>query len=233
MILTVAVCFHVGCSSLDIRRRHISLRGSQDLISDKEPAEVVVLVEDVHHSLESLKLGLVPLRLSHARSIDGGIESVQVEPDVNASIGKSLHAGVMLGFWINVVNTDRVGTQSLHEVGITCALVVVDEWIVWQELVGNTLRGRSTWSIAGGRKEFIIPLRKNWLPSLVKNLAPLVVMVGMACAMLARRPRMTRSIVRVVGLLECAVQSSVQKSVTIVAVGGMSKMEGEVRMFME
>lgn len=32
-------------------------------------------------------------------------------------------------------------------------------------------------------------MRKNWLPSLVKNLEPLAVMVGIACTMLAKRPR--------------------------------------------
>jgi hypothetical protein len=38
-------------------------------------------------------------------------------------------------------------------------------------------------------KEDTLPLTKNWFPSLVKNLAPLVEIVGMACTKLAKRPR--------------------------------------------
>jgi hypothetical protein len=55
------------------------------------------------------------------------------------------------------------------------------------------LCGKSVLSVAEYTRKDSIPLRKNWFPSLVKNLEPLAVMVGMACAMLARRPRMRKS----------------------------------------
>lgn len=38
-----------------------------------------------------------------------------------------------------------------------------------------------------------MPLRKNWLPSLVKNLEPLAEMVGIARVWLASRPRRMRN----------------------------------------
>jgi hypothetical protein len=148
-ILTISVSLHVRCSSLDVWRCIIGFRGSQNFIADKEPAKIVVLVEDIHYSLESLELGRVPLRLSHTWSIYGGVESVQVEPDVDTSVGEGLHAGVVVGFWVNVVNADGVGAQGLHQVGIEGALGVVDERIIWQELVGNTLRRKSVDMVAG------------------------------------------------------------------------------------
>jgi hypothetical protein len=40
-----------------------------------------------------------------------------------------------------------------------------------------------------GKGQNSIPLRKNWLPSLVKNLEPLVEMVGMAETRPSRKPK--------------------------------------------
>lgn len=109
MILTITVCLHVSCSSLDIRRRHIRVRRSEDLVANEESAQIVVLVEDIHDSLVSLVLALVPLRLSHARSLNVRIEGVQVEPDVDAGVGEGLHAAIVVGAGIDVVDADGVG----------------------------------------------------------------------------------------------------------------------------
>lgn len=94
-------------------------------------------MEGVHDFLVSLILSLVPLRRGHSRSLDVGVESVQVKPDVDASVGESLHAVVVLGQRINVVHADRVGTEGLHQVCVERALGVVDEWVLRQELVSN------------------------------------------------------------------------------------------------
>jgi hypothetical protein len=149
-------------------------------------------VEDIHDSLVSLELALVPLRLRHARSLDVRIESVQIEPNVDAGVGEGLHAAVVVSAGIDVVDADGVGSEGLHQVGIAGALVVVDERVVRQELVGDAFWRRLVESMTDA-EENSKPLRKNWLPSLVKNLAPFAVMVGMACAMLARRPRRRKS----------------------------------------
>ena len=144
MLLTITICLHVSCSSLDVRRRHIRFRGSQDLIADEEAAQVVILVEDVHDSLVSLVLALIPLRLRHARSLDVGIEGVQVEPDVDTGVSESLHAAIMVRTRIDVVDANGVGAQGLHQVGIAGTLVVVDERVVRQELVSDAL---CRWSV--------------------------------------------------------------------------------------
>ena len=94
-------------------------------------------MEGVHDFLVSLVLGLVPLGCGHARSLDVRVEGVQVKPDVDAGVGECLHAVVMFGLRINVVNADGVGTKSLHQICVECALGVVDKWVLGQELVGN------------------------------------------------------------------------------------------------
>jgi hypothetical protein len=97
-------------------------------------------VEDIHDSLVSLELAHIPLRLRHARSLDVRVEGVQVEPDVDAGVGESLHAAIVVSARIDVVNTDGVGSEGLHQDGIAGALVIVDERVVRQQLVGDALR---------------------------------------------------------------------------------------------
>lgn len=80
----------------------------------------------------------MPLRLLHARAHDVGVESIKVEPDVDAGVLESLHALVMFGRGIDVVDTDRIGSEGLHEVGIKLALVVVNERVFWEKLVGDS-----------------------------------------------------------------------------------------------
>jgi hypothetical protein len=53
-------------------------------------------------------------------------------------------------------------------------------------------------------------LRKNWLPSLVKNLEPLAVIVGMACTMLARRPRTRKNNMCAVKAVEKAIREDMR-----------------------
>lgn len=141
MILTITVCLHVSCSSLDIRRCHIRIGRSEDLIANEETGQVVVLVKNIHDGLVSLVLALVPLRLSHARSLNVRVEGVQVEPDIDAGVGEGLHAAIVVHARINMIDADGISAEGLHQVGIAGALVVVDERIVRQKLVGDALWG--------------------------------------------------------------------------------------------
>lgn len=134
---TIAVCLHVTGSGLDEWCRNVSSQAGQNLVADKESAQVVVVVEDIHDALVSLVLRFIPLRLRHARSLDVRVESVKVEPDVDSGVSERVHAVVMLSFGVDVVYADRIGTEGLHEVGIALALVAVDERVVWEELVGD------------------------------------------------------------------------------------------------
>ena len=54
-------------------------------------------------------------------------------------------------------------------------------------------------------------MRKNWFPSLVKNLEPLAVMVGMACTMLATRPRTRNSSMGAVNAVEKALRKGMRR----------------------
>lgn len=74
----------------------------------------------------------------HAYHFDVGGEGVHVGPDVNSSILKDLHAVGVVLCGINVVDTDRVGTELFHEVGVTTTLFLVEEGITSNELVRNT-----------------------------------------------------------------------------------------------
>jgi hypothetical protein len=139
--LTIAVRLHVTSSSLDKWRSNIGVRRSQNFVANEKSAKIVVVVEGIHDFLVSLVLSLVPLRCGHARSLDVRVESVQIKPDVDTGVGKSLHAVVVLGLRINMVNADGVGTESLHQVRVEGALGVVDKWVLWQELVGHACRG--------------------------------------------------------------------------------------------
>jgi hypothetical protein len=135
--LTIAVRLHVTSSSFDKWRSNIGVRRSQNLVSDKEATKIVVVVEGIHDFLVSFVLGLVPLGLGHAGSLDIRVESVQVKPDVDTGIGKSLHAVVVLGLRINMVNADGIGAESFHQVRVERALGIVDKWVLGQKLVGN------------------------------------------------------------------------------------------------
>jgi len=43
----------------------------------------------------------------------------------------------VVGGGVDVVHTDSIGSDGLHESSIKSALVAVDQRIVWSELVGN------------------------------------------------------------------------------------------------
>ena len=119
------------------------------------------------------------LHLVYTYGVDLGGESVEIDEEIYSSVGKCAHASLVVTVGVHVVDADRIGSQSLHEFRIVAALVVVDQRVIGSELVGDTC---STGSATGGRSilGMKLPLMKNCLPSLVKNLAPLAVIVGMA-----------------------------------------------------
>lgn len=126
---------------------------SQDLVSDKETSSVVELLELVHDRGETVKLCLIPcwgalVRQSayvmlvcaapRSYSVNLSIEGVQVDKQVDASVGEGSHAAGVVSGGIDVVDANGVRAQRLHEVGVELALVVVDERVVWDQLVCDT-----------------------------------------------------------------------------------------------
>ena len=73
-----------------------------------------------------------------------------------------------------------VCSERLHEGSVETTLCAVDQRVIWSELVGDTCK----WCVSECASQIpnfrVIPLMKNWFPSLVKNLEPLVVMVAIA-----------------------------------------------------
>ena len=69
--------------------------------------------------------------------IDVRWEVIKINEQVNAVVRKRLHAAIVVGGWIDVVNTDGVCTKLLHESGIELALLGVHQRIIRDELVSN------------------------------------------------------------------------------------------------
>lgn len=125
-------------------------------VTDKEAGEIVVLLECVHNLGKGITLGLIPARCGlgnsqHLGQVQGAlrmsylldlrIERVQVQPNVDASIGKCLHAIVVVGIRVDVVDAYRVGANLLHQRRVELALVIVDERVVGDQLVGDSCMG--------------------------------------------------------------------------------------------
>ena len=92
----------------------------------------------------------------------------------------------MVGFGIDVVHTDDVGPESLHESSVPSTLLGIDERVARYELVCYTCAVVSTNAPTDIETERNgIPFMKNCFPSLVKNLLPVAVIVGRALAVTA------------------------------------------------
>ena len=72
--------------------------------------------------------------------VDGRVERVQVQEEVDSFIGKCLHASVVIGLWVHVVDADRVGAQLAHESRIALALRDVDQRVFGDELVRDAFQ---------------------------------------------------------------------------------------------
>lgn len=85
--------------------------------------------------------------------LDLRVEGIKIQPDIYAGGSEGLHAAVVVGGGIDVVNAYRIGANRLHELRVELALRVVNERVVGDELVCDSYRGqwpageqRSIWS---------------------------------------------------------------------------------------
>lgn len=69
-------------------------------------------------------------------------KGVHVDEEIDAGVGKGLHAAVVVRGSVNMIHPDRIGTKLLHEAGVQLALVAVDEGVLRPELVRNTCCGQ-------------------------------------------------------------------------------------------
>ena len=93
-------------------------------------------MESVHHLLILLVLRLVPPRSCYPRAFDIAAKRIEVEPDVDARVVEGLHALVVVGGRVDVVDADAVGAEGFHEGGVELALGG-GERVVVGELVGD------------------------------------------------------------------------------------------------
>lgn len=132
--LAVAVGLHVAHSGFDVGGSGAVSARVEHFVTDEEAGDVVIARESVHDSGIGVVLALGPVRVS---ADDVGGESVKVNPSVNASGGEGGHAAVVVGRGIDMVDTDRVRADGLHEGSIALALVGVGKRVAVGKLVGD------------------------------------------------------------------------------------------------
>lgn len=91
-----------------------------DLVGREEEQSVVVLGEHLDRGEDALQVDLVvgDLRISAVDRVLGGVD---VEGEVDAGVGKSVHALVMVGRVVNRVDADGVDAELLELGNVTLA----------------------------------------------------------------------------------------------------------------
>lgn len=97
---------------------------------------IIILLESIHDKLESTILSRRPLR-STLR--DRARKSVQINKDIDTMRVEGLHARIVIQTRVDVIHTDGVGTQLLHQCSITGTLCTVCAELVALKLVGDAL----------------------------------------------------------------------------------------------
>ena len=132
--LRVAVGLQISGRRTHVRCRNRLVGSRQHLVPHKDAGEVVVLLELVQDGREVLELRLVPVEIER---LDLRGEGVEVDQGVDACVRERVHAAFVVPGRIDVVDADRIGAEVRHLLGVTRALVGVDEGIMLIELVRN------------------------------------------------------------------------------------------------
>ena len=152
VVLAVTVGLHVAGSSLDKWSSDRVVGGGEDFVANEETGSVVELLELVHDGCKVVVLSLVPgwvalysvsrgllvakhFCISYWVNLSG--ESVEIDKEVDTSVGKGAHTALVVSLWVDMVYTNGIRSKLLHELSIETALVVVDERIGRSQLVGN------------------------------------------------------------------------------------------------
>lgn len=65
-------------------------------------------------------------------------ETVHVHKHIYSSLSECIHTPLVVRRGVDVVHTDRIGAQFLHESGIEFTLCSINERVVFDQLIGNT-----------------------------------------------------------------------------------------------
>lgn len=72
--------------------------------------------------------------------VDGGGEGVHVHEQVDARVSEGVHAIAVVSARVDVVDTDRVRAEGLHQVRIEGALSAIEKRVVGSQLIGDAFR---------------------------------------------------------------------------------------------
>jgi hypothetical protein len=133
--LGVSVRFNVARRGLDVGSSLGAVQRGEDLIANEHTGNIVVAVEGVQHLFVCGELGVGP---AGGILIDGIVEGLQVDKQIDPCVLKGRHASVVVTVGVHVVDADGVSAEFLHPRCVELALLGIDEGIAIGELVGDT-----------------------------------------------------------------------------------------------
>lgn len=101
---------------------------------------------------------------------DRTVERVQVEEEVDAVVRKDFHTAIVICLWVDMVDTNCIGAQCLHECSVKRALLCVDERIIGNKLICHPYRPRSV-ALALARTRTEVTFDKELVAIAVEELA--------------------------------------------------------------
>ena len=128
------VCLHVTRHSLDVRRGVGVVGGVDDFVAGEEGKGVGVVLERVDGREDALKVDVV-VRTSRVITVDGVTLGVDIEDDIDTSVGESAHTRIVVGSVVDGVDTHGVDAELGELLEITSTAVGVSNGILW---VGST-----------------------------------------------------------------------------------------------
>jgi hypothetical protein len=69
---------------------------------------------------------------------DIGLEAVQIDKGIDTAGREGIHTSSMISSAVDMIDTNGVGAELLHQSSITVALFSIDERIILDELISNT-----------------------------------------------------------------------------------------------
>lgn len=107
------VLFDIPCYGLDVRSSVTGRDVVDQLVAGEEQKKIIVFLELVHGGKHVLQVGGI-VRLSGFVSADGVFRGVDIECEIDASIGQGFHAFVVILAVINGIDSDGIDAQLLE-----------------------------------------------------------------------------------------------------------------------
>lgn len=72
--------------------------------------------------------------------VDVSLETVQIHKEIDAVRREDIHATRVVGGFVDVIDSDSVCSQLLHQSSVTATLVDVHKRIIFDQLICDTCR---------------------------------------------------------------------------------------------